>query len=118
MGGIVVWSLDGDDDSLTLSEIVSSFCKASTTNTVTYECSPLKQGQRCWWTPEDGIPENQGRCGKTAPLYNGNVPRCDPFDSAYSCCGEFGYCGSEKEFCECSTCVDYSKNLNLLADCK
>lgn len=49
-------------------------------------------------------------CGKTAPLYQGYYPVCDPDDPGYSCCGAFGYCGSGPDFCDCPTCVDYLKN--------
>jgi hypothetical protein len=59
----MVWSVDGDDSSLTLSNLVSSYCnnqKSQISNNWKnlYTCSPLPQGQKCWWTPEDGIPAN------------------------------------------------------------
>lgn len=113
----MVWSVDGDDSSLTLTKIVEQYCNAETSNDVNYKCSPLKQGQKCWWTPEDGIPDNNGRCGKNAPLYRGFTPKCDPDDPSYNCCGEFGFCGSDSEFCGCKECVNYSNNLHLLQPC-
>lgn len=30
-------------------------------------------------------------CGRSAPLYQGYYPVCDPDDPAHSCCGPFGY---------------------------
>ena len=113
----MVWSIDGDDASLTLTNTVSTYCSLKTDSTVTYKCSPLKQGQRCWWIPEEGIAANNGRCGSTAPLYNGKTPLCDPDDPSYNCCGPFGYCGSGAEYCDCPSCVNYSKNLKLLLSC-
>lgn len=53
-------------------------------------------------------------CGKSAPLYNGYYPVCDPDDPAYACCGHYGYCGSGPEFCECPNCIDYGKNPTLI----
>lgn len=114
----MVWSVDGDDSSFTLSNIVSSICDADLSESINYECSPLRQGQRCWWTPEDQVPGNEGRCGPSAPLYNGNVPKCDPDDSSYNCCGKFGYCGSGDDYCKCDECINFTENLDLLKECK
>ncbi|KAK6012563.1 hypothetical protein OSTOST_22266, partial [Ostertagia ostertagi] len=53
-------------------------------------------------------------CGKSAPLYNGYYPVCDPDDPGHACCGKFGYCGSGTEFCGCPECVDYAADPMLI----
>ncbi|PIO54241.1 hypothetical protein TELCIR_24401 [Teladorsagia circumcincta] len=83
-------------------------------------------------------------CGKSAPLYNGYYPVCDPDDPGHACCGkvrlmtesrpesglssiiqglhgckaenifQFGYCGSGAEFCGCPECVDYAADPMLI----
>lgn len=55
-------------------------------------------------------------CGKSAPLYKGYYPICDPEDPGYKCCGSAGYCGSGPEYCNCPTCVDYSNYENILQE--
>ena len=69
--------------------------------------------EKRWWTWEENK-KRAGMCGKSAPLYNGYYPLCDPDDPGYSCCGNQGYCGSGKEYCECKGCVDYAKDPNKL----
>lgn len=71
---------------------------------INHRCPPINEKR--WWTPEDGY-DKAGMCGKSAPLFQGFYPVCDPDDPGYSCCGAFGYCGSGKDFCDCPTCVDY-----------
>lgn len=113
----MVWTIDDDDGFLSLTNEVNQYCQTKTNNQVNYECSPLKQGQRCWWTPDDSQPGNNGKCGKDAPLYNGHMPKCDPDDLSYNCCSKWGFCGSGSEYCDCAECVNYSINLTLLAPC-
>ena len=48
-------------------------------------------------------------CGKSALLYQGYYPVCDPDDPGYSCCGPQGRCGCGPQSCDCQTCVDYLK---------
>lgn len=57
-----------------------------------------------------------GLCGRSAPLYKGYYPVCDPDDPGYSCCGPAGYCGSGEKYCDCPTCKDYGNNPKLILD--
>uniref|UniRef100_A0A146LX78 Chitin-binding type-1 domain-containing protein n=1 Tax=Lygus hesperus TaxID=30085 RepID=A0A146LX78_LYGHE len=66
-----------------------------------------------WWTKDDD-PKKVGMCGKRAPLYNGYYAVCDPFNAKTPCCSFQGHCGSSDEHCNCTGCVDYSKNPEML----
>ncbi|CAF4437922.1 unnamed protein product, partial [Rotaria magnacalcarata] len=54
-------------------------------------------------------------CGRSAPLYKGYYPVCDPDDPGYSCCSPDGYCGKSEKHCT-GLGIDYEKNPDLLVD--
>lgn len=62
----------------------------------------------------DCLQKLAGMCGRSAPLYNGYYPVCDPDDPGYSCCGKYGYCGSGPESCDCEDCINYAADPMLL----
>uniref|UniRef100_A0A0N4YZZ5 GH18 domain-containing protein n=1 Tax=Parastrongyloides trichosuri TaxID=131310 RepID=A0A0N4YZZ5_PARTI len=111
LGGVMMWAIEYDDDNNTLLDTINSInlCDSSLPKEQ-YKCSPLKEKR--WWTADE---EEQyaGMCGKSAPLYKGYYPICDPEDIAFSCCGRFGYCGTGPEYCDCPECIDYGKNPEL-----
>ena len=115
LGGLMIWAIDLDDSELTMLDIVAKadLCKNTDPAKIEYKCSPLKEKR--WWTFEDD-PNKAGMCGRSAPLYKGYYPLCDPDDPGYSCCGEFGYCGSGADFCGCKTCKDYLNNPDQLLE--
>uniref|UniRef100_A0A8D8U6W9 Chitinase A1 n=1 Tax=Cacopsylla melanoneura TaxID=428564 RepID=A0A8D8U6W9_9HEMI len=106
LGGIMIWALEQDDDDLSLLKTVASanLCSKSDPNLVNFKCSPIDEKR--WWTSEDGD-DKAGLCGRSAPLYKGYYPVCDPDDPGYSCCGAFGYCGFGDTYCKCPTCTDF-----------
>lgn len=106
LGGIMIWAIDYDTENLEMLRVIadSDFC-VSQSNEIKYNCIPFEEKR--WWTQESAHPEFAGMCGKAAPLINGFYPVCDPHDPGYSCCGKYGYCGGNEEFCDCETCVDY-----------
>ncbi|EYC14042.1 hypothetical protein Y032_0042g678 [Ancylostoma ceylanicum] len=114
LGGVMVWAIDFDDDQLSMLKAITKdeLCiRKGRANGMVYKCSPLNE-QR-WWTYDDGE-ELAGMCGKSAPLYDGYYPVCDPDDPGHACCGKFGYCGSGPEFCSCPECVDYGADPMLI----
>jgi len=46
-----------------------------------------------------GIPREDARCG-----FLFDDAECDP---VYNCCSEYGFCGNDKEYCECDNCINY-----------
>lgn len=112
LGGVMMWAIEYDDDSNTLLDTITSYNLCNNKNdNEPFKCSPLNEKR--WWTAD----ENEtiaGMCGKSAPLYNGYYPVCDPEDSAFSCCGKYGYCGNGPEYCDCPECVDYGKYPELV----
>lgn len=71
IGGVMIWSIDHDDDNQKLLETVSkNLCHVSVGNTNTFQCNPLGDEKR-WWTWTDDK-DKAGMCGKNAPLYKGN----------------------------------------------
>jgi chitinase len=113
LGGVMFWAIDLDDDQGTLlNSITNGNPICSATQQLQYRCNPLRD--RRWWTFEDD-PNKAGMCGKSAPLFNGFYPLCDPDDPGYACCGVWGYCG-DGDACTCPTCVDYGKNPEKLLD--
>uniref|UniRef100_A0A8D8YK73 Acidic mammalian chitinase n=1 Tax=Cacopsylla melanoneura TaxID=428564 RepID=A0A8D8YK73_9HEMI len=109
IGGLMIWALELDDDNVSLLDVVASasLCDKTDPNLVNYKCSPIDEKR--WWTSEDGD-DKAGLCGRSAPLYKGYYPVCDPDDPGYSCCGEFGYCGTGDKYCKCPSCTDYQNN--------
>uniref|UniRef100_A0A1I7WRD5 Chitin-binding type-1 domain-containing protein n=1 Tax=Heterorhabditis bacteriophora TaxID=37862 RepID=A0A1I7WRD5_HETBA len=111
LGGVMIWAVDFDDDNLSLLKAATEdgLCLPSKFSPdFKYKCSPISD-QR-WWTYDDDKQDMAGMCGRSAPLYNGYYPVCDPDDPGHACCGRYGYCGSGPEFCECPECIDY-KNI-------
>lgn len=91
LGGIMIWAINQDaDDSTLLRTVFSGVCNASVKNTNTYKCNPLGTEKRWWTSVEDTF--KAGLCGKSAPLYNGFYPVCDPDDPGFSCCSASGFC--------------------------
>ncbi|CAF3696326.1 unnamed protein product, partial [Rotaria socialis] len=115
IGGLMVWAIDQDDADLTMMKIIGDapLCKHTNPSSVFYKCSPLK-GEKRWWTLEDSE-ERAGMCGRSAPLYKGYYPVCDPDDPGYSCCSPDGYCGKSGKHCT-GLGIDYEKNPDLLVD--
>ncbi|CAG7685875.1 unnamed protein product, partial [Allacma fusca] len=109
VGGLMIWALDQDDEdySMMTTLMKANLCKITDANKIVHRCPPIDEKR--WWTPEDGY-DKAGMCGKSAPLYKGYYPVCDPDDPGYSCCGAHGYCGSGPDFCGCPTCIDYREN--------
>lgn len=109
LGGLMVWAVDQDDDEQSMITQISqaNLCTDDDVDSVNFKCIPIKE--RRWWTLNDGD-EMAGLCGKSAPLFRGYYPVCDPDDLGYSCCGQYGYCGSGEESCECPKCTDYAKD--------
>lgn len=113
IGGVMFWAIDLDDDQMTLLKAIgddNQLCSHKGA-TVKYKCNPLRE--RRWWTFEDD-PKKAGMCGRSAPLFNGFYPVCDPDDPGYACCGKWGYCGDGPESCSCPNCVDYGSNPELV----
>ncbi|CAI4224172.1 unnamed protein product [Auanema sp. JU1783] len=113
LGGVMIWAIDFDDDQLTLLQATSSngLCSKPSNSDFIYKCSPINE-QR-WWTFDDGE-DVAGMCGRSAPLYDGFYPVCDPDDPGHACCGKYGYCGSGQEFCSCPECIDYGSDPMLI----
>lgn len=108
IGGLMIWAVEQDDDDLTLLDIVSgaSLCDQTDPKKINFKCSPIDEKR--WWTPEDGD-DKAGLCGRSAPLFKGYYPVCDPDDPGYSCCGPAGYCGAGEKYCDCPTCKNYGE---------
>lgn len=106
LGGIMIWAIDLDDDENSMMKTLrdTDLCQIGDPNAIIHRCLPIDEKR--WWTPED-TKGNEGMCGKSAPLYNGYYPICDPEDPGYKCCGAAGFCGSGSDYCNCPTCVDY-----------
>jgi chitinase len=115
LGGLMVWAIDQDDADLTMMKIIGDapLCKHTDPSSMFYKCSPLK-GEKRWWTLEDSE-ERAGMCGRSAPLYTGYYPVCDPDDPGYSCCSPEGYCGKSDKHCT-GLGINYEENPNLLVN--
>ena len=95
----MVWAIDFDDESVSMLKSIDlqDIClNFNDSNKNKYSCSLLNEKR--WWSFEDDLnltnnsQKRAGMCGKSAPLYNGYYPICDPSDPGYSCCNGFGYC--------------------------
>ncbi|CAF3704817.1 unnamed protein product [Rotaria sp. Silwood1] len=115
LGGLMIWAIDQDDNDLTMMKIIGEapLCKHTNPSSMFYKCSPLKEEKR-WWTMEDSE-ERAGMCGRSAPLYKGYYPVCDPDDPGYSCCSPEGYCGKSDRHCT-GLGINYEENPNLLVE--
>lgn len=109
VGGLMIWALELDDNDLTLLNTIAKapLCQRTDPTDVNHKCSPIDDKR--WWTPEDGV-DKAGLCGRSAPLYKGFYPVCDPDDPGYSCCGAAGYCGTGPKYCDCPTCKNYRED--------
>ena len=104
----MIWAIDQDDYEHSLLKTIAynSFCdrRRHRNGAGIYKCPPIDEIR--WWTwAEDQ--NKAGMCGRSAPLYNGFYPVCNPDDYNYACCGSAGYCGSGPDYCSCPTCVNY-----------
>ncbi|XP_072158897.1 LOW QUALITY PROTEIN: chitinase-like protein 3 [Bemisia tabaci] len=114
LGGVMIWSVDQDSaDSSLLDTVFETGCSVGAGGG-RYKCNPL-DGEKRWWTWDEDK-KNAGMCGKTAPLYKGFYPVCDPEAPGLSCCGPHGYCGGGEEFCACEGCVDYAAHPEKLVE--
>lgn len=111
LGGLMVWAIDQDDNEHTMINQISQANLCTNDNSVNFKCIPIKE--RRWWTLIDGE-DMGGLCGKSAPLFRGFYPVCDPDDLGYCCCGSYGYCGSGDTYCDCPTCVNYADDPNKI----
>lgn len=114
--GVMIWAVDLDDNRNSLLRTASSesLCSSIAAGiSPEYKCPPIQE-QR-WWTLLDDTAK-AGMCGKSAPLYKGFYPVCDPEDPGYACCSSSGYCGSGDKFCKCDGCVDYYENPDKILD--
>ena len=115
LGGLMIWAIDQDDSDYSMLDVVThaDLCKITDPTQINYKCSPLTE--RRWWIwDEDQI--KAGMCGRSAPLYKGYYPLCDPDDPGYSCCGPAGYCGSGPKYCSCTKCKNYAENPDKLTE--
>ena len=92
LGGVMMWTIDLDDDDDKLLKTVQAADICSPSYTQTYVCSPLGKEKR-WWTAADNQTEKTGMCGRMAPIVPAN-----------------GCCGGDNEACHCPNCVDYVRN--------
>lgn len=100
----MLWSIDGDDDSLTLLNTMTSQMLCSNSGNGKHKCSSTDEKR--WYTLEDG-----GKCGKRAPPIQGKfLAVCDPDDPGCGYCSKAGYCEMGDDFCKCEGCVDYGEN--------
>ena len=56
------------------------------------------------------VQRDDGRCGPSFKLPNGEPGQCDPkvlVDQKGPCCSAWGWCGPTDEHCKCDKCVDY-----------
>ena len=109
LGGIMIWSLDMDDEDLTLLKSIETNLQCSSyVKPKLFTCNPLKEKR--YWTQYDEDGSKDRMCGKKAPLINGHYAICDPDDPGYGCCSAGGWCGSGPEFCDCPGCIDFKSN--------
>ena len=113
LGGLMVWAIDQDDSDYTMLDIVThaDLCKNTDPSQINFKCSPLSE--RRWWIWDEDQTK-AGMCGRSAPLYKGYYPLCDPDDPGYSCCGPSGYCGSGPDYCSCQKCKNYAEHPDKL----
>uniref|UniRef100_A0A914XCP5 GH18 domain-containing protein n=1 Tax=Plectus sambesii TaxID=2011161 RepID=A0A914XCP5_9BILA len=129
LGGVMLWAIDLDDDDDTLMKTVTmgNMCENATRDKdeLMYRCSPISMKR--WWTWDDDqesyilqfqifSAKKAGMCGRSAPLYDGYYPVCDPDDPGYSCCGKFGSCGSGASYCDCEECINYAADPSKITD--
>ncbi|KAJ8034853.1 hypothetical protein HOLleu_21865 [Holothuria leucospilota] len=59
-----------------------------------------------WCILGDSPWRDDGRCGASFLLANGDPAQCDPASDNY-CCSCYGRCGSGPDYCGCTSCINY-----------
>lgn len=73
----MAWEIGQDDDENSMIDLLSGAQLCTNNDNVNFKCTPIDE--RRWWTYEENE-DMAGLCGKSAPLYKGYYPLCDPDD--------------------------------------